>query len=179
MHKVAVEQIERAPETAGVYLLKGDAETVLYVGKAKNLRNLLKSYVVPGRDERPSVQVLVPQVMSVEWLLTDSEKEALLLKNSLIKTHRPRYKIMFRDDKSYASLRLAPHRFPRLFVTRRIIKNGSHYFGPYSSVSDLRETLKLIQKLFEIRDCSDSFFENRSRPCLQHQIQCYSPYRKS
>ncbi|HLG20809.1 MAG TPA: excinuclease ABC subunit UvrC [Bdellovibrionota bacterium] len=176
MHRNAAEQIERAPQSPGVYLLKGAEENVLYVGKAKRLRDRLKAYVVPGRDERPSVQILVPQVETVEWLLTDNEKEALLLENSLIKTHRPRYNILLRDDKSYASLRLTRHAFPRLFVTRKIVRDGSEYFGPYSSVADLRQTLKLIQKLFQIRDCSDSFFDRRTRPCLQHQIRrCTAP----
>ncbi len=176
MNKDAKAQISRAPASPGVYLLKDKNRKILYVGKAKNLRSRLKAYLHPERDERPSVTVLVPQVKEVEWILTDREKEALLLENSLIKTHRPRYNILLRDDKSYISLKLTPHPFPGLFATRKIVKDGAEYFGPYSSASDLRQTLNLIQKIFRIRDCGDSFFANRSRPCLQYQIRrCTAP----
>ncbi len=176
MRKSVTEQIERAPQSPGVYLFRGKGEKVLYVGKAIRLRDRLRSYRKPNRDERPSVLLLVPQIESVEWLLTDNEKEALLLENSLIKTHRPRYNINLRDDKSYVSLRMTKHPFPRLFITRKIIKDGSQYFGPYASVADLRKTLKLLQQIFQIRDCTDSFFSNRSRPCLRHQIKrCSAP----
>lgn len=170
------EQIDRAPESPGVYLFKGEKGKVLYVGKAIRLRNRLKSYVSPGRDERPSVLLLVPQIRDVEWLMTDTETEAILLENSLIKTHRPRYNIALRDDKSFVSLRLTKHGFPRLFVTRTIVRDGSDYFGPYSSAKDVRQTLKLIQKLFLVRDCTDTFFRARSRPCLRYEIKrCSAP----
>ncbi|MFH1016950.1 MAG: excinuclease ABC subunit UvrC [Pseudomonadota bacterium] len=176
MDKEARAQIDRAPASPGVYLLKDKGRKILYVGKAKSLRSRLRAYLHPERDERPSVSLLVPQVREVEWILTDNEKEALLLENSLIKAHRPRYNILLRDDKSYVSLKLTPHPFPRLFVTRKIVKDGAEYFGPYSSAYDLRETLTLIQKIFRIRDCNDTFFQNRSRPCLQFQIRrCTAP----
>jgi excinuclease ABC subunit C len=170
------EQIDRAPETPGVYLFKGADGKVLYVGKAIRLRDRLKSYLNPLRDERPSVALLVPQIHDVEWLMTDTEKEAVLLENSMIKTHRPRYNISLRDDKSYVSLRLTKHKYPRLFITRAVVRDGSDYFGPYSSVADLRQTLKLIQQLFRVRDCTDSFFAARSRPCLRYEIKrCSAP----
>jgi len=176
VHQAALEQIERAPQSTGVYLFKDEKKNILYVGKALRLRDRLKSYVKLNRDERPSIALLVPQIQEVEWLLTDNEKEALLLENSLIKSHRPKYNIELRDDKSYVSLRLTPHKFPRLFITRKIIKDGSVYFGPYSSVRDLRQTLKLLQRIFLLRDCSDSYFKNRSRPCLRYQIKrCSAP----
>ncbi len=176
MKDTAREQIKRSPEGPGVYILKGKSQQILYVGKAIRLRDRLKSYLNLNRNERPSMTLLIPQVEEVEWLLTDNEKEALLLENSLIKAHRPRYNISLRDDKSYVSLRLTQHLFPRLFVTRQIDRDGSEYFGPYSSVSDLRQTLKLVQKIFLTRDCSDSFYDSRTRPCLRYQIKrCSAP----
>ncbi len=176
MNSATQGQIARAPESPGVYLFRNSVGKVLYVGKAKRLRDRLKAYLHPERDERPSMVLMVSHVESVEWLLTENEKEALILENSLIKEHRPRYNIMFRDDKSFVSLRLTKHSFPRLFITRKIVRDGSEYFGPYSSAFDLRQTLKLLQKLFMVRDCSDSFFAHRSRPCLRHQIKrCSAP----
>lgn len=176
MHKRAQEQIDRAPQSPGVYVLKGKEQKALYVGKAVRLRDRLKSYLRPDQDTRPSIAVLAPQVKEVEWLLTDNEKEALILENNLIKSYRPKYNIDLRDDKSYVSLRLTSHGFPRLFVTRKIVKDGSHYFGPYSSAANLRQTLKFLQKIFQIRDCTDSYFNNRSRPCLRYQIKrCSAP----
>jgi excinuclease ABC subunit C len=170
------QQIDRAPVTPGVYIFRGEERKILYVGKAIRLRDRLKAYVPPVKDERPSVAIMVPLIREVEWLLTDTEKEALLLENSLIKTHRPRYNISLRDDKSYVSLRLTKHDFPRLFVTRNIVRDGSEYFGPYSSAAGLRGTLKLIQQLFRIRDCNDSFYARRSRPCLRYEIKrCSAP----
>ncbi len=170
------EQIARAPRSPGVYLFKDASGKVLYVGKAKSLRNRLPAYTRPAKEDRPSVHVIGRLAKTVEWILTDNEKEALLLENSLIKSYRPKYNIMLRDDKSYVSLKMTKHEFPALFVTRKISKDGGRYFGPFSSAHDLREMLKTIQKIFQIRDCSDSFFANRSRPCLQHQIRrCTAP----
>ncbi|MFH1263392.1 MAG: excinuclease ABC subunit UvrC [Pseudomonadota bacterium] len=169
-------QIDRAPLSPGVYIFRGEGKKILYVGKAIRLRDRLKAYVPPVKDERPSVLLLVPQIREVEWLITDTEKEAILLENSLIKTHRPRYNISLRDDKSYVSLRLTKHAHPRLFVTRNIVRDGSEYFGPYSSAAGVRQTLKLIQQLFRVRDCTDSFYSQRSRPCMRYEIKrCTAP----
>ena len=171
-----IELIERAPDSPGVYVMRDAQGRVLYVGKAVRLRDRLKSYVHPERDSRPLTRMYVPQIEAIEWLVTDNEKEALILENSLIKAHRPKYNISFRDDRSFVSLRMTSHAFPRLHVTRRIQEDGSKYFGPYASSSDVRKTLKLAQKIFKLRDCSDAFYNARKRPCLQYQIQrCSAP----
>lgn len=176
MKKHVIELIERSPDSCGVYLMKGGDQKILYVGKALRLRDRLRSYVHPERDTRPSVQLLVPLIEDVEWLITATEKEALLLENSLIKSHRPKYNISFRDDRSYVSLKITQHAFPRLHVTRKIFQDGGKYFGPYSSSNDVRRTLKLVQKIFKLRDCSDAYFNARKRPCLQYQIKrCSAP----
>ncbi|MCB0309434.1 MAG: excinuclease ABC subunit UvrC [Bdellovibrionales bacterium] len=177
MKSHVISLIEPAPNSTGVYLMKNHQGHVLYVGKAIRLRDRLKAYVHPERDTRPSVSLLVPKIEDIEWLLTETEKEALILENSLIKSHRPKYNISFRDDRSYLSLKLTTsHKFPRLFATRKIVNDKSMYFGPYASSQDARRTLKLVQKIFQVRDCSDSYFKQRKRPCLQYQIRrCSAP----
>lgn len=176
MKKNVIDLISRAPNTPGVYLMKDAQNRVLYVGKALRLRDRLKAYISPDRDSRPSILRLVPQIVDIEWLVTDNEKEALLLENNLIKSHRPRYNITLKDDRSYVSLKLTKHDFPRLFVTRKIVQDGGQYFGPYASSGDVRRTLKLVQKIFLVRDCSDAFYNQRKRPCLQYQIRrCSAP----
>lgn len=169
-------QIKRAPVQPGVYIFKNKRGAYLYVGKAIRLRDRLRSYVNPLSDSRPSIAMMVSQIETLEWLVTDSEKEALILENNLIKTYRPKYNIMYRDDKTYLSLKLSHHKYPRLHKTRRIVHDGSTYFGPFSSVRSVNQTLKLLQKIFQVRDCTDHFFKQRVRPCLRYQIKlCTAP----
>jgi excinuclease ABC subunit C len=175
MKKEIQEKILRCPQSPGVYIFKDAKERYLYVGKATNLRERLKSYSML-RDERPSIPLMVPKIENVEWVITDHEKEAFILENNLIKSYRPKYNIMYRDDKSYVSLKLSKHAFPRLFKTRNIVQDGGQYFGPFSSTSSVNQTLKLIQKIFQVRDCTDYFFAQRTRPCLRYQIKlCSAP----
>lgn len=170
-------KITAFPGHSGVYWMKDRHGAVLYVGKAKDLRKRVRAYF--GREEKTRYQVkfLMSRTVDIEYLVTDTEKEALLLENTLIKKHRPRYNIFFRDDKSYASLRLnIGHDFPGLFVTRRIVKDGSLYYGPYASAGALRRTVDLVTKHFRLRTCSDHEFANRSRPCLEYHIgRCSAP----
>lgn len=169
-------QIKRAPSSPGVYIFKNKNDAYLYVGKAVRLKDRLRSYTNPKSDKRPSVALMVPQIQNVEWLVTGSEKEALILENNLIKTYRPKYNIMYRDDKSYLSLKITNHKYPRMYKTRKIVQDGSTYFGPFSSVSSVNQTMKLLQKIFMIRDCTDYFFKTRVRPCLRYQINlCSAP----
>uniref|UniRef100_A0A7C4EWA2 UvrABC system protein C n=1 Tax=Desulfomonile tiedjei TaxID=2358 RepID=A0A7C4EWA2_9BACT len=167
------------PTSPGVYVMEGADGAVLYVGKAGNLRNRVKNYFVPGADERPSVKFLVQRVHAIRTILTETEKEALILENNLIKEHRPRYNVNLRDDKSFFSLRLdQSHRFPRLTLvrTQRIKKDGARYFGPYTSARDARITLNLLLRLFPLRRCTNRQFSAATRPCLNFQMKrCLSP----
>jgi len=149
---------------------------VLYVGKARNLRARLRNYT-NDTDSRYSVKYLMRRVAHVEFLVVASEKEALLLENSLIKTHKPRYNVRLRDDKNYISIRLNPNEpFPRLMVVRKHKNDGARYFGPYHDTHAARKTMKQLQRLVPLRVCSDHVMHNRARPCIYHQIkQCLAP----
>ena len=160
----------------GVYRLLDDAGKVLYIGKARNLRRRVTSYFrARGLDNK--TLALTAKVAGIDVTVTNSETEALLLEQSLIKKERPPYNIVLRDDKSYPYIRLAAaDDFPRLSFHRGARRKTARYFGPYPSASAVRESLNILQKLFRLRQCDDAFFKNRSRPCLQHQIQrCSAP----
>ncbi|HUY28010.1 MAG TPA: excinuclease ABC subunit UvrC [Candidatus Binataceae bacterium] len=169
------------PPAPGVYLLKDRAGKVLYVGKAKSLRARVRSYFRPARegeagDGRYQVRFLMRKVRDFDTIVTASEKEALILENNLIKQYKPRYNIRLKDDKSYLSAKVTKHAWPRITVTRRIVKDGGRYFGPFGSADGLRETIDVIRKLFPLRTCSDGVFRNRTRPCLEYQIKrCLGP----
>ncbi len=165
-----------APTQPGCYLMKDAAGHILYVGKAKNLRARIRSYC-NETDTRANVKFLMRRVASVDYLVVATEKEALLLENSLIKQHRPRYNVRLKDDKTYLSLRINPHDdFPRITVVRRFHRDGARYFGPYHDSTAARKTLRQIQRLFPLRTCSDAVLRNRTRPCLYHQMgQCLAP----
>jgi excinuclease ABC subunit C len=163
------------PARPGVYRMLGADGTILYVGKARHLRNRVSSYF-HGRAHGERTQVLVGQVARIEVTVTASEIEALLLEFNLIKRHRPRYNVLLKDDKSFPFIHLTAHEYPRLAYFRGTRKEAGRFFGPYPNSVATRETLLLLQKLFRIRPCEDTFFANRSRPCLQYQIQrCTAP----
>jgi excinuclease ABC subunit C len=165
------------PTVSGVYLMRGEKDEVLYVGKANNLRSRLRSYFSSSGDGRAHIRFLVCQIRKVETIVTDTEKEALLLENTLIKKHRPRYNIRLRDDKTYVSLRIDfNEEYPFMQVVRRVKKDGATYFGPYSSSGAVRETLKKIYRIFPLRHYPMERCRRRSRPCLYYQIgQCSAP----
>jgi excinuclease ABC subunit C len=170
-------KIDQFPQSPGVYLMKNEKGECLYVGKAKNLRSRVLSYFSEDKDGRYQIQFLMRKVSEIEPIVTKNEKEALLLEDTLIKKYRPRYNILFRDDKSYLSLKLnVQHPFPRLLITRKIEKDGSLYFGPYPSGFKAREVVDFIDQYFRLRNCSERDFSNRVRPCLQYQIKrCDAP----
>lgn len=171
--------LKNLPQSPGVYLMTDVHGQVLYVGKAGNLRNRVRSYFVKGGDERPRIQFLMDKVDSIRTILTETEKEALILENNLIKEHRPRYNVTLRDDKSFFSIRLnVSHPFPRLTLvrTQKIKPDGGRYYGPYSSARDARITLKFIHKLFPLRQCTERQFATCTRPCLNCQMKrCLCP----
>ncbi|MCX5906300.1 MAG: excinuclease ABC subunit UvrC [Deltaproteobacteria bacterium] len=171
------QEIQNLSTSPGVYLMKDKEGNVLYVGKAKNLRNRVRNYFGQSGDSRYSLRFLVPKVLQVETILTDTEKEALLLENTLIKKYKPRHNINLRDDKTFFSLKFTlREEFPRLSLVRKVKKDGARYFGPFASSAAVKETLKILQKMFPLRTCRDSQFKNRSRPCLNFQIKrCLGP----
>ena len=165
------------PHSPGVYLMKDERGRIIYVGKAKDLRKRVGSYFrSPGQLE-PKTQQLMAKVRRMDYLCTESEKEALLLENSLIKKHRPRYNLVLRDDKSYILFKLEKTAaFPRLSLTRKVLRDGSSYYGPFTSAQSARETLRVVNRIFPLRKCKAIQFTNRIRPCLQHQMgRCLAP----
>lgn len=164
------------PTSPGVYLFKDGAGEVIYVGKAKNLRARVRQYA-RGGDGRVQITFLLSQLADVDVLITNSEKEALLLENTLIKQYWPRYNIRLKDDKSYWQVKITTQEpWPRLFLTRQVVKDGSKYLGPFHSSAAVQETLEIIRKVFPLRTCSDTVFRNRTRPCLEYQIKrCFGP----
>ena len=170
------QKLEAASTEPGVYLLRDRAGKVLYVGKAKSLRSRVRAYFREGGDGRFQVRFLMRRVRDFDTIVTASEKEALILENNLIKQYRPKYNIRLKDDKSYLSAKITNHAWPRITVTRKIVKDGGRYFGPFGSADGLRETIDVIRKVFPLRTCTDAVFRNRSRPCLEYQIKrCLGP----
>jgi excinuclease ABC subunit C len=168
--------LKTVPTRPGVYRMIGEDDEILYVGKAKNLKNRVSSYfrstALAGKT-----MALVARILDVEYTVTNSETEALLLEQSLIKAHKPRYNIDIKDDKSYPYIYLSTEDdFPRLAFHRGAQKRPGRYFGPFPSAYSVRDSINILQKVFRVRTCEDTFFKNRSRPCLQYQIKrCSGP----
>ncbi len=172
------ELVERLPQEPGVYLMKDKKGRIIYVGKAGNLRQRVRSYFSESSgDGRAFIRLLNRLLGDIETMVTNNEKEALLLENILIKRHKPRFNVKLVDDKNYLALRLDPKaRYPRLEVVRRIRDDGARYFGPYHSAGACRQTLQVVNRHFKLRTCTDHVLNSRSRPCLQYQIKrCDAP----
>lgn len=165
------------PESPGVYLFKDQSGNVIYVGKAKNLKKRLLSYFRPSSSLPHKTAVMMDRAKDLDYILTDTENEAFILEGSLIKANMPRYNIILRDDKEYPCLRLdIKESYPRLGIARRIKKDGALYFGPFSSSQSVRSTLRLIDRLFQLRKCRTDRLPKRSRPCLNYQLgRCLGP----
>lgn len=174
------EKLGRLPSLPGVYIFKGSKGETLYIGKAKSLRARVRSYFsksAKNSDSRYAVRFLAERTKDIEYIVTTNEKEALILEDTLLKKHRPRYNIRLKDDKTYLSIKLTVNEeFPRLLTTRRVKKDGSRYFGPYASAGKARESIKLLRRIFPLCVCSPATFKNMIRPCLDHQLGiCAAP----
>ena len=172
---VLQEKIKTLPDAPGVYLMKDVRGKIIYVGKARVLKNRVRQYFQSNKNHGAKVKAMVAKIVDFETIVTASEVEALILECNLIKKHRPRYNISLKDDKSYPYLRLTAEDFPRIILTRRIIHDGSRYFGPYTSGLAVKETLQLLRKIFPLRTCKTF----AKRPCLEFHIKrCLAPCAK-
>lgn len=169
--------LDHLPKQPGVYLMKGKKDEILYIGKARVLADRVRSYFQKGTDLSPKNQVLVGLVHDIETIVTKSELEALLLESNLVKRHRPRYNVVLRDDKHYPYLRLpVKENFPRLSIVRRVKHDGALYFGPYVPTGALRETLKIIKKVFPLATCKIEINGTADRACIEFEIKrCMAP----
>ena len=164
-----VKSPDNLPNRPGVYIMRDASDTIIYIGKAKSLVKRVKSYFREKLD-RPKTQILMSHFDSLEYIVTNSEKEALILEATLIKKHRPRYNVQLKDDKRYPYVKITDEEFPRLVITRNVTKNGV-YFGPFTDVGSVKQTVKFLKSLFKIRTC-----RNMNGPCLNSQIDlCYAP----
>ena len=174
-------KLDRIPETPGVYQYYDDSGVIIYVGKAKNLRKRVYSYFTKPHDDSPKTRVLVKRIHDIAYIVVPTESDALLLENNLIKQYKPRYNVMLKDDKTYPSICIKKEPFPRVFQTRKIILDGSDYFGPYSSVSTLKAILWLIRQVYPLRTCKLPMLKKdielgKYRVCLEYHIKrCLGP----
>lgn len=170
-------KVAQFPTEPGIYMMRNAKGKIVYVGKAKSLRNRVRSYFGAGMESSLKTKYLMMNVIDIEYMRTKTEVEAYLLEASLIKKHRPRYNIRLKDDKAYPYIRASlEHDFPRFYLARRVAADGAMYFGPYTSGLSVRETIRFLNRTWKIRDCTDGFFRSRTRPCISHQIgQCSAP----
>ena len=170
------EELKKLPSKPGVYLMHDKTDTIIYVGKAISLKNRVRQYFQTSRNVSPKIERMISQIAYFEYIVTDSEMEALVLECNLIKEHSPKYNTMLKDDKSYPYIRATIQEpYPRLLFAHRKSRNNDKYFGPYTSVGAMKETLEFLRKTFFIRSCKKNIKEgeNEGRPCLYYHIgQC-------
>ncbi len=174
-------KIKQIPTKPGVYFFKNEDETIIYIGKAKNLRNRVRSYFQQRKHQSAKNISMIKRITDVEWLVVRSEVEALLTEANLIKKHQPHYNVSLKDDKSFPYIRITKEPYPRVFITRNIIRDGSKYFGPYTDVMHLRRSLKAVHKIFPVRSCdylinNESIKAKKVSLCLDYHIKkCQGP----
>ena len=173
MTDTVAEKLKLLPESPGVYLMKDARGKIIYVGKAIVLKNRVRQYFQSSRNQAPKVRAMVSHIADFETIMTANEVESLILEANLIKKHRPRYNIRLKDDKSYPYVKVTvQEEYPRVFITRRVVRDGARYFGPYTNVTALRDSLKLLKRLFPMRTCRTM----PERPCLEYHIKrCLAP----
>lgn len=173
MTDLVAEKLKLLPESPGVYLMKDARGKIIYVGKAIVLKNRVRQYFQSSRNQAPKVRAMVSHIADFETIMTANEVESLILEANLIKKHRPRYNIRLKDDKSYPYVKVTvQEEYPRVFITRRVLRDGARYFGPYTNVTALRDSLKLLKRLFPLRTCRTM----PDRPCLEYHIKrCLAP----
>ena len=173
MTDLVAEKLKLLPDSPGVYIMKDDHGKIIYVGKAIVLKNRVRQYFQSSRNHTPKVRAMVSHIADFETIMTANEVESLILEANLIKKHRPRYNIRLKDDKSYPYVKVTVQEdFPRVFITRRVLRDGARYFGPYTNVTALRVSLKLLRRLFPLRTCRTM----PERPCLEYHIKrCLAP----
>lgn len=172
------EKLNLLPDQPGIYKFLSASKHIIYVGKAKNLKKRVKSYFMMSHQDERRIKFLLPNIADLEWVVTHTEAEALILEDQLIKLHRPKYNIQLKDDKTYPYFKLTINEaFPRLLITREILKDGALYFGPYTAVMQVRQTLKVINRHFPLRTCSLNLSEKTNyKPCLNYQLKkCKGP----
>ncbi len=177
METVIIEKLKSLPDHPGVYLMKDRKGVVIYVGKARSLRERVRSYFHKSASLSPRIESMVQHITDIEWMVTGSDLEALILENNIIKRYKPRYNVILRDDKNYPFLRLAVEdNFPRITVVRRIRQDGAQYFGPYVPAGAMRETLKIIKRVFPLATCKIDLNKRYDRPCIEYDIgMCIGP----
>ena len=152
-------KIKQVPTKPGVYFFKDNSGDIIYIGKAKHLRNRVRSYFQKSKYQTPKNISMVKRINDIEWLVVGNEVEALLTEANLIKQHQPHYNVNLKDDKSFPYIRITKEPYPRVFITREIVRDGSKYFGPYTDVYHLRQSLKAVHKIFPVRSC-DYFIDD-------------------
>ena len=177
MNDILSQKLDSLPAGPGVYLYRDATEKIIYVGKARSLRSRVRSYFQESRDLDLKTQHLVSRIADLEYIVTDSEVEALILESSLVKQHQPRYNIKLKDDKSFPYLKLTVNEsYPRIFITRRIRRDGALYYGPFLPASYARQVIKLVNRYFKLRTCNLEIDGSLPRPCLDYQMQrCLGP----
>ena len=173
------EEIKKLPHEPGVYIMRNKEKEVIYVGKAKILKNRVTQYFRKNSSHTPKVLAMVAQIASFEYIITDSEREALALECNLIKKYRPKYNILLKDDKQYPYIKVSINEaYPRVSMVRRVTDDGAKYFGPYMGKGTIKNTLEIIQRLFKPPSCKRRFPEDikKGRPCLNYHINnCIAP----
>lgn len=171
------EQLKKLPDQPGVYLMKDERGEIIYVGKAISLKNRVRQYFQSSKNHPPKVRAMVEHIREFEYIITDSEVEALMLESNLIKKHRPKYNVLLRDDKHYPYIKVTlGEKYPRVLKTRRVVKDGSRYFGPYIDGGAVNRTIEILKKFYPLRTCSKNLERPQDRPCLNYHIrQCLGP----
>ncbi len=169
------EQLKKLPDKPGVYLMKNEYGVVIYVGKAISLKNRVRQYFQSSKNQLPKVRAMVANIAEFEYIITDSEIEALILESNLIKKNQPKYNVLLRDDKSFPYIKITvDEKFPRIIKTRQVLKDGAKYFGPYTDVGSVNHTLDLLNKIYALKKCSKTRFTQNHKVCLNYHIgQCY------